>query len=88
MRKLDLTKEALEFWEALDAKRYKQIGRKITALLENATPPDSSDLKGYDLKRVDIGEYRIVYHFDANTVYIDAVGKRNDDEVYKMLKKR
>ncbi len=37
----------------------------------------------------DEGEYRIVYRFDvdADLVEVILVGKRNDDEVYKQLKR-
>jgi len=49
-------------------------------------PPDSASLHGYkDYFRVDVGEFRVVYKFDAKVVYIIIVGKRNDDEVYKRL---
>jgi mRNA-degrading endonuclease RelE of RelBE toxin-antitoxin system len=39
--------------------------------------------------RVDSGEYRIVYCFDPNADLVEVilVGKRNDDEVYKQLKR-
>jgi mRNA interferase RelE/StbE len=39
--------------------------------------------------RVDSGEYRIVYRFDTNLDLVEVilVGKRNDDEVYKQLKR-
>jgi mRNA interferase RelE/StbE len=57
-------------------------------LRKDPMPHDSSKLHGTeDQYRVDIGEYRIVYKFDDKTVYIQIVGKRNDDEVYKKMKK-
>ena len=39
-------------------------------------------MKGRRYRRVDQGEYRIVYFFDEDTVTIVVVGKRNDDDVY------
>ena len=39
-------------------------------------------------QHVDTGEYRIVYRFDNDTVYIAVIGKRNDDEVYKRIKQQ
>ncbi|AAY61453.1 putative cytotoxic translational repressor of toxin-antitoxin (TA) system RelE [Rickettsia felis str. Pedreira] len=33
-----------------------------------------------------IGEYRIIYRFNETTIYVILVGKRNDSEVYKLLK--
>ena len=55
-RLLDMTKKALDFWEGLDPKQYRQVGCKLFSLLDQPVPHDSSDLKGYSLKRVDVGE--------------------------------
>jgi mRNA-degrading endonuclease RelE of RelBE toxin-antitoxin system len=45
--------------------------------------------KGYpDLYRKDVGEYRIIYKFDDETVYVLLIGKRNDDDVYKRLTRK
>lgn len=35
--------------------------------------------------RVDIGEYRIVYEVERDTVRVLVIGKRNDDEGYRIL---
>jgi mRNA interferase RelE/StbE len=45
-------------------------------------------MRGYPFHRVDIGEYRIVYAWDDKTVDVFLIGKRNDDEVYKRLKRK
>lgn len=61
---------------------------KIVALAEDSTPPDSKQLVGYaPLRRTDSGEYRIVYYTNATTVYVVLVGKRNDADVYKKLRR-
>jgi mRNA interferase RelE/StbE len=41
-----------------------------------------------DYKKVDSGEYRIVYRVsdEEKTIYVILIEKRNDDEVYKILK--
>ncbi|MBM3493514.1 MAG: type II toxin-antitoxin system RelE/ParE family toxin [Armatimonadetes bacterium] len=83
MRRLDLTRDAAGFWERLDAKQYRQIGRKMVALMAAPLPPDSAMLRGSPYRRADIGEYRVIYRFDDLTVYVARVGKRNDDEVYR-----
>lgn len=86
MRKLDITKEALSYVRNLEAKQFKQVMNKILSLLSDPTPADFSTLKGYiDLYRVDIGEHRIVYRFNDDSVSVLVVDKRNDDEVYKKL---
>ncbi len=56
-------------------------------LKENPYPQDSSKLVGYPYHRVDCGEYRIIYIVVGDTVEIKIAGKRNDDEVYKKLKR-
>lgn len=62
MLKLNPTKDALNFWNSLDAKQYRQIGRKILSLLVDPHPNDSRSLIGYpEYLRVDFGEYRIIY---------------------------
>lgn len=87
MYKIDITKAAGKFIKKLPPKQYRQVVGTILSLRENSTPHDSKQLVGYPkYRRVDIGEYRIVYRFDADTVYIAIVGKRNDDEVYKRFK--
>jgi mRNA interferase RelE/StbE len=87
-RKLSFTGDADRFLERLDAKQYKQDVRRIFALAADVTPPDSAKLEGSSFRRVDQGEYRIVYSFDTDTVFIIIVGKRNDDEVYARLRRK
>lgn len=88
MRKLDLTLDARKFLQDLDAKRFKQIVNKVFDLMRDPSPADSQTLRGYPYQRADVGEYRIVYRFDDETLWILLVGKRNDDEVYKELKRK
>jgi len=87
-RKLSLTGDADRFLERLDAKQYRQVVRRIFALAADVAPPDSARLAGSSLRRVDQGEYRIVYSFDTDTVFIIVIGKRNDDEVYAKLSRK
>ena len=37
----------------------------------------------YSYRRVDVGEYRIVYDLPEDMVRVLLIGKRNDDAVYK-----
>ena len=85
MRKLDITKDAHSFFKEMQVKPFRQIGQKVLSLLADPRPNDAVPLKGYDYWRADVGEYRIVYRFDDETVYIVLIAKRNDDEVYKKL---
>jgi mRNA interferase RelE/StbE len=87
--KLDVTKDVLEFIQELDPKRFKQVLNKTLSLLENPHPHDSKKLVGYEeYFRADIGEYRIIYRVDDDTVRIALIGKRNDDEVYKKFERK
>ena len=61
MLKLNLTHSALDFLENLPAKQFKQLTNAVFALLKNPNPHDSQLLKGYPYRRVDCGEYRIIY---------------------------
>ena len=82
MLKIDISKQAAKFLLKVHPKHGKQIARKLMELRINPTPTDSIKLKGFAYKRVDIGEYRIVYYVKSEILYIVVVGKRNDDEVY------
>lgn len=54
---------------------YRQITTKIFSLLKNPFSQDLSDLKGYNLKRVDCGEYRIIYLIDNDCLFIGLIGQ-------------
>jgi mRNA interferase RelE/StbE len=90
MAKLDGLEAVLDFLKGLQPKIAAQLAKKVLALNIDPLPPDSKELKGYsDLFRVDSGEYRIVYRYlpQDDLVTVILVGKRNDDEVYKQLKR-
>lgn len=86
MMKLTLSGDADKFLRALQAKQYRQVGQAVFHLLANPAPHDSIMLKGAKRgeRRVDVGEYRIIYCVVADTVEVLVIGKRNDDEVYKI----
>ena len=89
LRKLDLTKKVGDFLSDLAAKQAKQQLDAILKLLKNPRPHDSKELHGYkDLFRLDVGEYRIIYRYDDNTVFVILIGKRNDGDVYKKLQRQ
>ncbi|GET43443.1 type II toxin-antitoxin system RelE family toxin [Microseira wollei] len=89
MAKLDGLKTVLDFLKGLQPK-IAALAKKVLALNVDPIPSDSQELCGYPgYYRVDSGEYRIVYRFnpDEDLVEVILVGKRNDDEVYKQLKR-
>ena len=88
MNKLDITKTAIKFLEKLPPKQFRQIVRTIFKLREVPEPHDSKQLIGHpEYRRVDIGEYRIIYRVDGDVVKICIAGKRNDSEIYKRFKR-
>ncbi|QWR78928.1 type II toxin-antitoxin system RelE/ParE family toxin [Candidatus Magnetomonas plexicatena] len=87
MYNLDFTNDVLTFLDKLDAKQFRQIIKKVFGLMKNPFPTDSENLRGNQYKRVDAGEYRIVYLVDDNILKIVTIGKRNDSEVYRRLKR-
>ncbi|MGA2701010.1 MAG: type II toxin-antitoxin system RelE/ParE family toxin [Isosphaeraceae bacterium] len=83
---LDISKSAKSFLEALPGKQYKQIAERVLGLSVNQDPHDSRHLSGYPgYKRIDQGEYRIVFYVEGNVIRVPCIGKRNDDEVYRQL---
>ena len=88
MRESNFDPRAEKFLRKLPKKHGGQIGRKIKELLENPYPPDMQRLHGYPALRVDSGEYRIIYQVTDTWIFVLIVGKRNDSEVYKDLRKR
>lgn len=88
MLNINISKQAEKFLKKIDAKIWKQIAQKIMALRLLPFPNDSQKLIWFDFYRVDSWEYRIVYLIKKDTIYIYVIWKRNDSEVYKILKRK
>ncbi len=87
-RKTDLHKKAAKTLSSLPAKHGKQIAQRLVALQTDVRPHDSEKLTGSELYRIDVGEYRIVYEWDDETIRVPVIDKRNDGEAYKKLRRR
>lgn len=88
MRNLNITKSVDRFLKSLKSKQYRQILQTILRLRLDPNPHDSKQLTGSpEYKRVDIGEFRIIYRVEGDVVKIALVGKRNDNDVYKKFKR-
>ena len=86
---LRISRQTGHFVKTLPLKQYKQVVGAIFSLLNNPKPHDSQILRGsrQDNRRVDMGEYRIVYRVEGEELLILVAGKRNDDDIYKRLKR-
>jgi mRNA interferase RelE/StbE len=87
MLKLDVKHRVEKFVRKLLPKHRRQVSGKVFELCSDPIPPDSEQVTGFPYRRVDIGEYRIIYRVESDTLLIPLVGKRNDDDVYKRLKR-
>jgi mRNA interferase RelE/StbE len=80
-----LSKASVRFLDTLPPKQYRQVARRIIVLMADPRPADAERLKGYDYSRVTVGEYRIILDIRDGVLRVVAIGKRNDDEVYRRL---
>ena len=87
MLKLSIDKNAGKTLEKLKVRNQKQaiaIVTVIEILLKNPVPKNSRKLSGHSpLRRVRVGNWRIVYKEDGTTVYILLIGLRGS--VYQAL---
>lgn len=88
MRKINLSKDAQKFLTRIHTKHARQLALKIQSLAINPLQQDTKTLKEYGFLRVDSGEYRIIYEVKGDHVAVLLIGKRNDDEVYRKLKRK
>lgn len=88
MHQIRLEKRVVKFIQSIPPKHQNQIKQSILALENNPTPHDSQSLKGYHYRRVDCGEYRVIYRLnsDESTLDVILVGKRDGGKVYQQIK--
>ncbi len=76
MYKLDITKSAGKFLSRLDAKQFRQALWAVLRLKEEPEPHDSKRLIGHnEFRHIDVGEFRVVYRLEIDTIKIAIVGK-------------
>jgi mRNA interferase RelE/StbE len=88
MRRLALEKAVHKELSTLTAKQYRQVVSAIFDLLKDPRPHYAQQLQGSTYWRIAVGEYRVIYRADDESVYVVVFGKRNDDEIYKALKRK
>lgn len=87
MLKINFSKSAQKVLRSLPPKHAQQCALKIQALRGNPLPHDMKILKGTSFLRCDIGEYRIIYQHNEDVLEIILIDKRNDDRIYKKMKR-
>ncbi|MBY0544618.1 MAG: type II toxin-antitoxin system RelE/ParE family toxin [Gammaproteobacteria bacterium] len=90
MAKLSIAVRVTKFIAKLPPKHAKQIGDYIFSMIKTPLPHDCSPLIGYPpYFRGDVGEYRIIFKYEQekDLVTIVLIGKRNDNDVYKRIKR-
>ena len=90
MLRIEVSRAAERYLRRLPPKHGRQVAAKLLGLREDPIPNDSAALKGSarGYRRADIGEHRIVYRVEGETLVIALVGKRNDADVYRRLRRR
>ena len=90
MNSLRIEEGVLRFLGKLERKHAGQIAVKILAVASDPHPADAKALQGTKapLFRIDAGEFRVVYSVESEEIKILLVGRRNDDDVYKELKRK
>ena len=83
---LSLSKASVRFLDTLPPKQYRQVTRKIIMLMADPQPVDAERLRGCHYSRATVGEYRIIFDVREGVLCVVAIGKRNDDEVYRRLR--
>ncbi len=85
---LDISSQAEKFLSKRSGKELRQLSEKIDQLCGNPFPGDATNVSGYaSFKKVDQGEFRIIYGVETEALKILIVERRNDDEVYKVLRR-
>ena len=89
MLRIDPSRQAQRFLRQLTPKHGRQLAAKLLQLRQDPHPNDAKPLKGFDhpYLRATAGEYRIVYRVEGDTLKVVIIGKRNDDEVYRQLRR-
>jgi mRNA interferase RelE/StbE len=78
-----LTPAAQRDVRKLDSEIQRRIIRKLSELAENPRMPGTLKLQGEDLYRARVGDYRILYAIDDDTVIVTVVRVRDRKDVYR-----
>lgn len=79
MRMLQVSRKAFKFLQSLQEPLKGRIDKAILSLRQSPVSSGVVKLKGStDFYRIRVGDYRIIYSFDADKIYIDAIAHRRE----------
>jgi mRNA interferase RelE/StbE len=88
MLKIDFSKQAEKFLRKSPTKHSKQIVKRIIDFANSPDITKAKELKGFKpFMRLKSGEYRIIFYLEEDILKIQIIGKRNDDDIYKRIKR-
>ncbi|MFO1114877.1 MAG: type II toxin-antitoxin system RelE/ParE family toxin [Beijerinckiaceae bacterium] len=89
MLKTRVSKQASGFLTSIPAKHARQIVDRLEALAANSAQTPHEELRGHaPYRRMRAGEYRVIFEIEADTLLFHLIGRRKDDEIYRMLERR
>jgi len=90
MADIQLKPSVIKWMKSLPPKHRGQIKHYLLNLASHPMPQDAKPIKNYaPYRRGDVGEYRVIYRYDKrhDSVTIVLIGKRNDNDIYKRMKR-
>lgn len=78
MFKIEWKENAIRELEKLDRNLASRIYKKVSQLKENFDSADVKRLKNSDLFRLRIGDYRVLFGIEKDTIYILKIGHRRN----------
>jgi len=79
--KIEWTKKASDNLDSLDNFTSKRIVKKIDELLINPFSKDVKKLKEMKGYRLRVGDYRVIFDIESNSIFILKIGHRKN--IYK-----
>ena len=87
MLKIKLPNKVEKTLKRIPARQQKQIFTKIEALCLDPEPRGSRIIRGglAPYRRIKVGNYRVIYFVEDDTLHIVVIDKRNDERVYRQI---
>jgi len=86
--RLKLSRQAEKFLQRIPTNHAAQIAVKTKMVLREPDLVPTVELKGHEpYCGIKSGEYRVIFKIESDLLFITLIGKRNDDEIYKRIKR-